>query len=63
VGDLFRGAVVGSSAEIHFFMRDLEDNRRDIQALLERARAAATFFTGHFGLVSREAVEEGFAAP
>jgi hydroxyacylglutathione hydrolase len=64
VGDLFRGAIAGSSAELHFYMCDLEDNRRDIRALLERlAPNAAVFFPGHFGPVSREAVAEKFTGP
>ncbi len=61
VGDLFRGAIVGSSAEVHFYMCDLADNRRDIQRLLQEiAPNAHTFFTGHFGSVSRGAVREKF---
>jgi glyoxylase-like metal-dependent hydrolase (beta-lactamase superfamily II) len=60
VGDLFRGAIVGGSAEVHFYMCDLEGNRRDVRALLERAPAAATFFPGHFGPVERSAVSERF---
>jgi glyoxylase-like metal-dependent hydrolase (beta-lactamase superfamily II) len=64
VGDLFRGAIAGSSAEVHFYMCDLEDNRRDVRELLGRiAPAATTFFPGHFGPVRREAVEERFAGP
>jgi hydroxyacylglutathione hydrolase len=64
VGDLFRGAIAGTSAEVHFYMCDLEDNRGDVRALLERLAPAATrFFTGHFGPVSREAVAERFASP
>ena len=64
VGDLFRGAIVGSSAEVHFYMCDLEDNRGDVRVLLERLAPTAThFFTGHFGPVSRDAVEERFARP
>lgn len=64
VGDLFRGAIVGSSAEVHFYMCDLEENRRHVRALIERAApTATTFFTGHFGPVGREAVAERFKAP
>lgn len=64
VGDLFRGAIVGSSAELHFYMCDLEDNRADVRALLARLISATTlFFPGHFGPVSREAVTERFAGP
>jgi glyoxylase-like metal-dependent hydrolase (beta-lactamase superfamily II) len=64
VGDLFRGAIAGSSAEVHFYMCDLEDNRGDVRALLERLAPTTTrFFTGHFGPISREAVVERFAGP
>ena len=64
VGDLFRGAIVGSSAELHFYMCDLNDNRADIRALLEQlAPTATTFFTGHFGPVSRADVVERFIDP
>lgn len=58
VGDLFRGGIVGDTAETHFYMCDLDDNRRDIRALLDRIAPAATvFFTGHFGPVDRAEVE------
>ena len=57
VGDIFRGAIVGSSAETHFYMCDLEDNRRDIEALLADNPKVATFFPGHFGPVARAEVE------
>jgi glyoxylase-like metal-dependent hydrolase (beta-lactamase superfamily II) len=64
VGDLFRGAIAGSSAELHFYMCDLEDNRRDVRALLERVAPNATvFFPGHFGPVVRKAVAAQFKAP
>ena len=64
VGDLFRGAITGSSAELHFYMCDLEDNRRDVRAVLERLAPNATvFFPGHFGPVSREAVAKKFTGP
>ncbi len=61
VGDLFRGAIVGSSAEVHFYMCDLDDNKRDIATLLhELSPEADTFFTGHFGPVARSAVSARF---
>jgi glyoxylase-like metal-dependent hydrolase (beta-lactamase superfamily II) len=64
VGDLFRGAIAGSSAELHFYMCDLDGNRRDVRAVLERLAPNATvFFPGHFGPVSREAVAEKFTGP
>lgn len=64
VGDLFRGAIAGSSAEVHFYMCDLDDNRADVRVLLERLAPTATrFFPGHFGPVSRDAVAERFAGP
>lgn len=64
VGDLFRGAIVGSSAATHFYMCDLADNRADVRRLLEViAPGAQTFFPGHFGPVARDAVFEEFVAP
>lgn len=57
VGDLFRGEIVGHDAAVHFYMCDLEDNRRDIAWLLDRgAPRANRFYTGHFGAVSRAEV-------
>jgi glyoxylase-like metal-dependent hydrolase (beta-lactamase superfamily II) len=62
VGDTFRGAIVGSGAETHLYMCDLEDNRQDVARILrELAPHAKTFFTGHFGPVDREDVAEHFA--
>ncbi|MFO0708537.1 MAG: MBL fold metallo-hydrolase [Sandaracinus sp.] len=50
VGDLFRGNVFDAGTSVHFYMCDLEDNRRDVAHLLgELAPAAVTFFPGHFG--------------
>jgi glyoxylase-like metal-dependent hydrolase (beta-lactamase superfamily II) len=61
VGDLFRGSVVGSSAQTHFYMCDLERNQQDIASLLEQRAARTTlFFTGHFGPLSPESVAEHF---
>jgi glyoxylase-like metal-dependent hydrolase (beta-lactamase superfamily II) len=61
VGDLFRGSIVGYSAERHFYMCDLADNDEDIRSLLG-ASPARMFFTGHFGPVDRLAVEGRFGA-
>lgn len=64
VGDQFRGAIVGRSAELHFYMCDLEGNRRDVQRLLTAvAPEAHTFFPGHFGPIARAAVVERFGTP
>lgn len=64
VGDLFRGTLLGHRAAVHFYMCDLDDNRRDLRALLEDlAPRAQVFFTGHFGPVSRRSVERRFPAP
>lgn len=61
VGDLFRGAIVGGSAERHFYMCDLDDNGADVAAVLERIAPRATFFfPGHFGPVERAAVAARF---
>lgn len=64
VGDLFRGTVFTEGAEVHFYMCDLEDNRRDVATLLQTlAPTASTFFVGHFGPLRRDVVVERFAAP
>ncbi len=61
VGDLFRGGILGPSAEVHFYMCDLEDNQQDITFLLdELAPKARVFFCGHFGPVGRAAVAKLF---
>ena len=57
VGDLLRGAVLGTGAREHFYQCEPEKNWRLLEAFVEgEARAVRTFFTGHFGPVSREAV-------
>jgi glyoxylase-like metal-dependent hydrolase (beta-lactamase superfamily II) len=64
VGDLFRGAIVGATAETHFYQCDLADNRADVRELLERlAPTAEVFFPGHFGPVGRPAVLRQFPSP
>jgi glyoxylase-like metal-dependent hydrolase (beta-lactamase superfamily II) len=64
VGDLFRGSLLGSGAETHFYMCDVEGNRRDVARLLhEIAPHGQTFFVGHFGPVDRVSVAEHFAVP
>jgi hydroxyacylglutathione hydrolase len=61
VGDLFRGAIVGDGAELHFYMCDVAANRADVQRVLrELAPAGQVFFTGHFGPVERAEVVEAF---
>lgn len=61
VGDLLRGSIVGSGAETHFYQCDLELNRRNVLRVLdELAPKAALFFVGHFGPLTREAVEAHF---
>ena len=61
VGDLFRGSIIGNSADIHFYMCDLASNRRDIRRLLnELAPSASQFFTGHFGPLPKESVMRRF---
>lgn len=57
VGDLFRGSIVGSSAERHFYMCDVADNDADIATLLsDLAPRATSFYVGHFGPLSRDAL-------
>lgn len=63
VGDLFRGAVLGSSAEVHFYQCDLEKNRANVASILALAPLDATFFVGHFGPVERSAVQARFVTP
>lgn len=49
VGDLVRGEILSDGADVHFYMCDLVDNRRDLQALLHRTPHASRWFVGHFG--------------
>jgi glyoxylase-like metal-dependent hydrolase (beta-lactamase superfamily II) len=61
VGDLLRGSIVGSGAETHFYVCNIERNRRDVRSLLEgEAHDAQLIFTGHFGPLTREAVLSHF---
>lgn len=61
VGDLFRGSFIGNSAETHFYMCDLEDNREDVRSLLNaHAPDAKWIFPGHFGPVTPDAVRKHF---
>lgn len=61
VGDLLRGSLVGSGAATHFFMCDLEDNRRNVARVMnELAPGAAQVFPGHFGPVTPQSVREHF---
>lgn len=62
VGDLLRGSVFGSDAEVHFYMCDLEDNVQDVRGLLAEWPEVSTWFVGHFGPLTRAAVEAKFAA-
>lgn len=56
MGDLFRGEIAGKDATVHFFMCDLEDNHGDIAEVLENHPEIQTFYTGHFGPVTRKRV-------
>jgi len=61
VGDLLRGNVFDAGASVHFYMCDLEDNRRDVRHLLEDLAPQATVvFPGHFGPLARGSVEDTF---
>ncbi|MBL8949170.1 MAG: MBL fold metallo-hydrolase [Myxococcaceae bacterium] len=62
VGDLLRGGVFTRSAEVHFYMCDVEANRRDIAALLAAHPDVTTWFVGHFGPLSRADIAAKFAA-
>ena len=56
VGDLIRGGVLSSETPTtHFFMCDLEDNLDKIRRLAEMPRFA-TWYPGHFGPFSADAV-------
>jgi hydroxyacylglutathione hydrolase len=62
VGDLLRGSVFGKDATTHFYMCDLEDNRNDVRTALDvLAPSAQTWFVGHFGPLSRAAVQKTFS--
>jgi hydroxyacylglutathione hydrolase len=61
VGDLLRGNVFDAGTSVHFYMCDLEDNRRDVRHVLDvLAPSAAVFFPGHFGPLARESVHATF---
>lgn len=50
VGDLIRGSIVGRRPTTHFYMCDLDDNRADVVAVLDRlAPDARLWLPGHFG--------------
>ena len=61
VGDLFRGAVLGSSAELHYYQCDVAKNAADVRALVTASPERSRFFVGHFGPVTREAALARFA--
>ncbi len=61
VGDLLRGAIIGSGAETHFYQCDLEENRQGVAKMLSVIGPnAKTFFVGHFGPVDRADVASHF---
>lgn len=61
VGDLFRGSIGGYGAAVHFFMCDLEENKRNISKVMTQvAPRASHVFVGHFGPVSSESVRSYF---
>lgn len=55
VGDLLRGSITGRAARRHFYQCDEADNQADIEGLLE-STTAETWFPGHFGPLTRDAV-------
>ncbi|MCX6124893.1 MAG: MBL fold metallo-hydrolase [Proteobacteria bacterium] len=63
VGDLFRGAIVGGTPEIHFYMCDLGANREFVNTFLrDEGKEVNHFFTGHFGPVfDRIEVQKAFS--
>jgi hydroxyacylglutathione hydrolase len=60
VGDLLRGSVVGSGAETHFYICEVEANRISIITLLDQHPDVQLVFVGHFGPVTSEAVRDHF---
>lgn len=61
VGDLIRGGIVANETPTtHFFMCDLEENRRRIREILEHG-AIEQWHPGHFGPFPAEAVGEYLA--
>lgn len=62
VGDLFRGAVIGSTPEVHFYICNIEENRTYINSFLQtKGVNSINFFTGHFGpTFKRQEVIEAF---
>ncbi|MBL8913638.1 MAG: MBL fold metallo-hydrolase [Archangium sp.] len=61
VGDLFRGSIGGYGAAMHFFMCDVEENKRNINKVMtEIAPRTSQVFVGHFGPVSAESVRSYF---
>lgn len=59
-GDLFRGSIVGFAATRHFYICDLNLNKKTINNFLDSdALGVKFFFPGHFGpALPRSAVEE-----
>jgi len=52
---------LGIGAEMHFYQCDVQQNRRDVRRVLMDLEPNATLlFVGHFGPVTREAVEAHF---
>lgn len=62
-GDLLRGEILGGAAATHFYQCDLPGNRAEVARVHEvLAPDATTWFVGHFGPLSREAVSAWLAA-
>ena len=57
VGDLLRGDIFTATASVHFYMCDLDRNRRDIERLLDEHPEVTTVYPGHFGPLARAEVE------
>ncbi|MBX2802565.1 MAG: MBL fold metallo-hydrolase [Myxococcales bacterium] len=64
IGDVLRGSILGRRARTHFYQCDLEDNEADVQQLMDEiAPDGDTFFTGHFGPLSADAIRTWMADP
>lgn len=58
VGDTIRGSIAGKHARTHFYICDEDDNHADVVGLLQDVPDGRMFFTGHFGPVDRDAVQQ-----
>lgn len=62
MGDIVRGSMISSAAATHFYLCDVEANRKAVQSFLQKdGKNVQEFFPGHFGpSISRESMLEHF---